>query len=191
MVVNKLILHPSNPSDVPVAGQDTVAALRDVGLTSERFQLDSRRHFVPGDNFLSLITFLGCSPAIEIAPPATEALEDAAGAGRFCHILVGNTLPAPQLRTDSKGRARCPACHKTWPPFTKGYQGPASIILACAHCHAQYPASQLSWRRTAGVARLFVEIWGIYPAEAVPVDSLMDRLSSLTNSPWAWFYTTQ
>jgi hypothetical protein len=190
MAAYKLILHPNDPSAMPVAGPDTVAALQAIGLTGKSFLLDGQRHFLPGDNFLSLITFLGCSPAIEISPADTDTLEEAARAGRFCHILAGDPLTAPELRVDINGRARCPACQKTWTPFSDGYQGPGTVILPCPHCHVPRAASQLGWHRTAGIARLFVEIWGVYPAEAIPADNLIKQLSSVTDSSWSWFYTT-
>lgn len=190
MAANKLILHPTAPSAMPIARQATTAALHAIGLTGERFQLDGRQHFLPGDRFLSLVTFLGCSPAIEIAPAGADTLEEDARAGRFCHILIGDPLPVPQLRVGSNSRTRCPACQKTWAPFPDGYHGPDTVVVLCPRCHERHIASQLRWRRTAGVARLFIEIWGIYPGEAIPGDNLISRLSALTDSSWAWFYTT-
>jgi hypothetical protein len=63
--------------------------------------------------------------------------------------------------------------------------------MACGHCHADSPFWKWNWRQTAGVARLFVDIWGIYPSEAVPGDTLLHTLATLTGSPWVWFYGTR
>lgn len=59
---------------------------------------------------------------------------------------------------------------------------------ACGHVVA---APRARWRHTAGFGRLFVEIPGIYPHEAVPADRLLDALAAATGVRWDYFYTGQ
>lgn len=58
----------------------------------------------------------------------------------------------------------------------------------CANCGENIPMQDVKWRRDAGLGRLFVEITQIFPGEAVPVDHLMKRLSTLPTGGWRYFY---
>ena len=192
MGAHKLILHPADPTALPASGRDPTALLRNIGLIGDSFKLDGKFHYFTGDRFLSLVTFLGCAPTIETTPPAGAVeLADAARAGRFCHIFLSDTLPAPTIRADPRSRARCPVCTKVQTLGDRSTDHRTRITMTCAHCHADSPLRKWNWRQTGGVARLFVDIWGIYPSEAVPGDLLLHTLATFTGSPWIWFYGTR
>jgi hypothetical protein len=190
MAAHKLILHPANPTALPTGERNSAALLRDIGLIGDSSKLDGKYHYFTGDGFLSLVTFLGCAPTIETPPPAGAAeLAEAARARGFCHISLGDTLPAPRLRADPCSRARCPVCRKMQTWSGPGTDDSTRITMSCGHCHVDSPIEECSWRQNGGVARLFVDIWGVYPSEAVPGDLLLHTLATVTESPWVWFYS--
>jgi hypothetical protein len=143
-----------------------------------------------GPRFLELLTFLGCSPYVEVVPPAGLA-DPCQGLARFCHLRVPPFAAGPRLRRSPQGPApRCPRCRAP----VEG--GPADLEAAvrsgtdrvCPRCGRASPAHALDWRQSAGVGRAFLEVWGIHPGEAVPGDELLDTLERLTGGPWHWFY---
>jgi hypothetical protein len=44
------------------------------------------------------------------------------------------------------------------------------------------------FRKTAGFGKVFVEIRGIYPAEAVPGEALLAALKDRTGGTWRYIY---
>jgi hypothetical protein len=190
MAAHKLILHPANPTALPTGERNSAALLRDIGLIGDSFKLDGKCHYFTGDGFLSLVTFLGCAPIIETTPPAgTAELADAARAGRFCHISLSGILSEPRLRADPRSRTRCPVCGKTQTWSGQLTDGSTRITMTCGHCRVDSAIEEWDWRQNGGVARLFVDIWGVYPSEAVPGNRLLHTLATVTGSPWTWFYS--
>ncbi|NIP72715.1 MAG: hypothetical protein GWO16_06610 [Gammaproteobacteria bacterium] len=63
---------------------------------------------------------------------------------------------------------------------------PAGAPLACPECVAALAG--LDWRRAAGVARLFIEIEGVYPHEAAPSAPLLEALRRASGVAWDYFY---
>jgi hypothetical protein len=41
----------------------------------------------------------------------------------------------------------------------------------------------------AGYAQLFIEITDIFPREAIPQQILLDKLASITDVEWLYFYS--
>ena len=140
--------------------------------------------FLVGDRFLQLITFMGCSPHIELEPPAK-------GSNDFCHVLI-HACDAPRLWTGTNTRPpRCPACRKVIDiQVTALLRHRAALPVVCNHCGANHPVDALRWRRDAGFGRVFVEVRSVFPAEAVPVESLLRALAATTGCRWDYFYVT-
>jgi hypothetical protein len=47
----------------------------------------------------------------------------------------------------------------------------------------------MNWRQLAGFGRFFIEVWGIFPHEAVPTEKLLKQLASHTPGvSWSFFY---
>jgi hypothetical protein len=177
-----LFLHPvdagaSCPRDLLV---DT---LRRLGMIDAAWAGAGNAYLV-GHGFLQLITFMGCSPRVELEPPA-------GGDTDFCHIVV-HALDGPRLLAGTNTRPpRCPACRKVIAIDV------ASLLrdrpgrpVVCNHCHARHSLDGLGWRRDAGFGRLFVEIRSVFPGEAVPVDRLVNALAGTTGCHWDYFYLT-
>jgi hypothetical protein len=146
-----------------------------------------------GDNFLQLVSFLGCSPRIELDPPADRATLLAASAGgKFCHLFLRCTASLA-FRTDPQcPPPRCPDCRQPaadWQSAIGAWEkNPAHSGWTCAACGFTGQITALSFRKAAGFGRTFVEIRGIYPSEAVPAEALLTVLQRLTNGPWKTIY---
>jgi hypothetical protein len=193
MPAPKLLLHPADPGTAAVPDDRLAQELQAVGLIAERKLLKNTVFYPVGEHFLQLVTFLGCSPAIELDPPDDpQELERASAAGRFCHIFIdsGEQL---RFRGDSQTRApRCPSCHSPEPEWQARLQswqaGNHEADWICRNCGYRGHVSDLVFRKTAGFSRTFLEIRGIYPAEAVPGPTLLDTLAALTGNVWTSIY---
>mgnify|MGYP001825671206 CR=1 FL=1 len=138
-----------------------------------------------GDRFLQLVTFMGCSPHIELEPrwPGDED---------FCHVRL-HQFAEPVLMVGSNTRPpRCPGCRKAAGKDPAAFTGlHADASVSCAKCGETYRFTALDWRRSAGLASLFVEVRSVFPGEAVPVDALLDGLAAMTGGRWTYFYLTR
>jgi len=109
MPAPKLLLHPADPGTAAVPDDRLAQELQAVGLIAERKLLKNTVFYPVGEHFLQLVTFLGCSPAIELDPPDDpQELERASAAGRFCHIFIDS---GEQLRFRGDSQTRAPGHH--------------------------------------------------------------------------------
>ena len=193
MPANKLILLPTDAHAGIEDCSQLAATLQHAGLISSVREYQGGRFYPSGDRFLQLISFLGCSPSIELDPPQDSTrLDQAIAEGRFCHVqlVCGPTL---HLRADRQTRPpRCPACGRPimdWSTFIKHWQAnPADTAWSCADCGKHARLTDWDFGKTAGLGKVLVEISGIYPAEAVPTGALLQVLTGLTGSPWRYIY---
>jgi hypothetical protein len=193
MAAHKLLLLPANPSAKAV-GLDVLAGhLQANGLIGAPVELQDGHFYPTGDRFLQLITFLGCSPLIELEPPANPAeLESASAAGRFCHVYLRETS-AIQFRADAATpHPRCRQCRAPQPEWRTWLQAwradPVQDSWSCEACGFAGHLTDLVFRKTAGFGKTWVEIRGIHPSEAVPGEALLSTLRSLTHCNWNTLY---
>jgi len=194
MSAHKLLLHPQDPDCVPVVKAAALAgALQEIGFIGAPVPIDGTVFYPTGVNFLQLLSFLGCSPAIELAPPADAAtLERARANGSFCHVYVSCT-DTLQFRADPRTPApRCPACRRPahdWRTRLAAWQeDPARIEWMCNACGYSGRLTDLVLRKSAAFARNWVEVRGIYPSEAVPGEALLAHLRALNGCRWQYIY---
>ena len=193
MAAHKLILLPADPDCTPVTSTALADSLQSIGLLGAASDINGATYYPTGDHFLQLITFLGCSPMIELEPPADhEMLADASREGRFCHVFLecSDTL---RFRCDPRTPPpRCPQCRAPladWPTILQAWRDdPANDHCHCPQCNASARITELGFRKTAGFGRTFVEIRGIHPSEAVPVEALLNTLKTLTHCAWSTIY---
>lgn len=175
-----LLLHPIAADWTGVAADVVVGRLARAGL------LDPTRRaadgwYAVGDNFLSLVTFMGCAPAIrfEADPEAPQA--------EYCRVRVRRCPEAPCfVAAQHLPVPRCPACRA--PVGVDAAALAAGAAARCPRCGVVTPIPLLNWKRAAGYARVFVEIGGVYPGEALPTDQLMSELGDLSGCAWRHFY---
>ena len=183
----KLLLYPTDITPIPDLEARLRSALSELGLLGAPFELDGRRHFEAGDRFLELVSLVGCSPALELAPPDDPgARAEAARLGRFCHLHLGPLFPIPVWRAGSRARPRCPRCRAS---------APAPQVLnaggRCRACGGQSAPETWRWRHQGARARLFLEIWGIHESEAAPTPGLTQPIESITDTPWSYCFVDE
>lgn len=193
MSAYKLLLHPADPDCTPPAATTLAAGLQAIGFIAAPVAVADGVFYPTGANFLQLVSFLGCSPAIELEPPADPAaLATARERGSFVHVYIDS---GPRLRLRAANGApppRCPACRQPvadWHAAVSAWrEDPAALAWTCRHCGHAARLTDLQFRRTAAFARAWVEVRGIYPSEAVPNDALLARLRELAGCDWRYLY---
>lgn len=192
MPAHKLLLHPQD-IDFHLPVRDLAAPLQAIGLIGPPRQLGEGRFYPVGEHFLHLVTFLGCSPAIELDPPAEpDRLASASASGAFCHVLLESGT-RPRLRHDPRTPpARCPHCREPLPNWTglcaSARLDPVHTVWKCPACGHSGDFTRLRLRKSAAVASCWVEIRGIYPSEAVAGDTLLHTLHALGGGHWQTVY---
>ena len=173
---NALYLYPTIP-DWHCEPETITSTLDAIGLIADAIP-DKPNCFFTGSQFLNLITFLGCAPTIQF-----DATHDRA---EFCFIRLISTDDIKLIKTSSLSRPpHCPHCKKAvkrWQDYS------TETAWECPHCANTAPAYDYDWRRTAGFARIFIEITDIYPKEAIPQPSFLKNLATHTSVDWDYFY---
>ena len=90
MPVNQLILCPERPELVPSDTAALLQRLHAIGFIADTLTFEGREHYRPGEDFLQLITFLGCSPVVALGEPGATGDE-------FCHIQFDGPSAKPQF----------------------------------------------------------------------------------------------
>jgi hypothetical protein len=194
VAVHKLVLYPAQVDRPAVETATLLAALRAIGLVAAPACHDPAYGYRAGDHFLQLVSFLGCSPAIELDPPADPGeCERACASGSLCHIRLPAMEHRIRFRADDRLPApRCPHCRKTedrWPLLIERWHAnPHVERWACRECGYRGRLFDLNFRHRGAFGRRFIDIWGIHPAEAVPGESLLTTLGELSGGDWRYMY---
>lgn len=186
-MAHKLILHAADPAHRPPDVRAMTATLADIGLVDSPLPGLAAAWYA-GDAFLSHVIFLGCSPQVDFRPRDPEQ----AAAGHFCHVRYQWQEAGPVFRS-SAGRLqpRCPGCRgqlEQWQELVRDWPSDREATVCCAGCGRSLQSSELDWRQCAGFGRWFLEIWNIYPHEAVPTEGLITRLEQVADTPVRYFY---
>ena len=185
----KLVFQCVEPDFVPADVKVLIHELQNIGFIGEKWQTDgtsiSGERYLIGERFLSLVTFMGCAPAIELEPsldPATEQPDST----EFCHIEIE---PIEEKIKFIRGSdfliSRCPHCrqrHANWQSI------PENLLYACDKCKVETHLSLYDWKNTAGCGRFFISLHGIYPQEAIPTSHLLQSFENITGKKWTYFY---
>jgi hypothetical protein len=178
----RLVLAPEDPLRAVPAAQLIHHLLR-CGFIGGA--LATEGSYVVGPAFLQLVTFMGCSPHIELAPPPEG--------GSFCQVRVPGPTEHPRLLLGRNTRPpRCPACRARIDPWREHIAAweatPDTPVMTCAFCGVSRAPVELGWRRDAGFARQYIAVEDVFPGEAVPVPALMQGLRRATDLGWDYFY---
>lgn len=173
-----LVFHPTDPTFKPAALAKLVSSLQQHGFIGERWQATSGERYLIGDKFLSLVTFMGCSPYIALEPP--QHGED------FCHIEISAIYDQLQFILGSPHPvSRCPQCRHRQADWQ---ELPADLQYDCPKCGGQFSLTELDWQHNAGYGHCFVSVHGIYPQEAIPTTHLLSILEQAFGVPCSYFY---
>lgn len=163
---------PGEPPPLP----PLIERLRGIGFLGAPLEQGG---FLVGERFMQLVSFMGCSPFLQLEPPAD-------GSDRFCRILFDGPLPRPRVHPDRSGRPpRCPHCRGAVSEWRERFKGEGEI--ACRHCGGVQTLDSLDWGRYAGAGRLFMEVREIYPGDGTPSDTLLACLQD-AGTGWHWFW---
>lgn len=180
----KLVFCAKNPNYIPEDISYIVRSLQQLGFLADRWQAPESvtgERYLIGDSFLSLVTFMGCAPAIELQP-----IQGQPDSTDFCHIEIEELKPTIEfIRGSEHLISRCPHCrqrHANWATL------PATLSYACDKCNIETHLSEYDWKKTAGCGRFFISLHGIYPQEAIPTSHLLQTLEEITNTTWDYFY---
>lgn len=180
----KLVFCAKDPDYVPAKTSDVIDGLQKIGFLGDKWQspesITGERYLI-GDSFLSLVTFMGCAPAIELEP-----IEEQPDSTDFLHIEIEEIKSTIEfIRGSDHLISRCPHCrqrHTEWKSL------PATMKYACDKCGVESHLSEFDWKNTAGCGRFFVSLHGIYPQEAIPTSHLIQTLEKISNVSWDYFY---
>jgi len=177
MSTSRLIFFPASTDDT-FGSQSTLETLINSQFIIS--EAHDTHHYLPGDRFLNLITFLGCSPNINLFPVDGES---------HCFIsLIEHTDSAHCVGFTKTAKPKCPNCTKRIADWKiSGWQLPGKLCN-CDKCQLQTPYSQLNWKHECGFARCGFMVNHIYPHEAVPTDQLMDLLKQASGFKWDYSY---
>ena len=180
----QLVFHAKNPEYIPESVSHIIEALQGIGFIADKwesFDAGLGNLYLIGDSFLSLVTFMGCAPAIELEPLADEPEST-----EFCHIEIEDIKPNVEfVRGAEHIVSRCPCCrqrHADWKVI------PENFLYTCDKCKVESHLSEYDWKNTAGVGRFFISLHGIYPQEALPTSSLLQTLEKISGTEWTYFY---
>jgi Zn ribbon nucleic-acid-binding protein len=187
-------LCPVDPDCPAIDSAVLTDRLQAIGLAGNAVAVGTESIYPTGERFLQLVSFLGCSPAIELDLPDDPVERMAAcAAGQACHIRISQSGSQPRFRADSRrAAARCPACRQPvadWETRIAAWRSnPADSGWHCSHCAHEGRVFDLNFRKSAGFGHTFIEIWGIHPSEAVPVTTLLDALENISRCKWKTLY---
>lgn len=174
------MLYPRHSDDCVTDISALADCLRDAGFIGEA--LDAG-HFLPGDQFLSLLSFLGCSPNIRLHPEDGE---------QFCHVHITE----PKARAECLGftsniRPGCPACKQRLTDWrsASGWRY-ADGEISCPKCAGRFRMDGLRWRQECGYGRSAIEVAWIHPHEAVPAEKLLSILERHSDFDWTYCYAS-
>jgi len=176
----RLLLVPSDVTTPLPELSQLLACVSGRGLTGERLD-EEGRILAAGPRFPELITFLGCSPYLRLDP-------DPSGGEAFCHVGVRGPFERPRLIVGRNTRPpRCPGCHRQ---IVEWQAGLGDETIHCHQCGGVFPLESIAWRRNGGFGRLFLELFNVFPGEAVPSEELLGALREITPSrgEWGYFY---
>ena len=180
----RLVFCATVPDYVPSHPDAFIRSLQDVGFIGEKWhspETVSGERYLIGDAFLSLVTFMGCAPAIDLEP-----LADNPDSTEFCHVEIEPVKDQVEfIRGSDHLVSRCPHCrqrHANWQTL------PESLTYSCDKCQATLHLADFDWKKTAGCGRFFICLHGIYPQEAIPTSSLLQTLEKISDTKWDYFY---
>lgn len=180
----QLVFHAANPNYAPNDILDVVKILQEIGFIDEKWSAPQSvlgERYLIGDSFLSLVTFMGCAPAIKLEP-----LIEQPESTEFCHLEINAAAEKVKFILGGEHTvSRCPHCrqrHANWKEI------PKTLVHRCDKCQREIPLSEYDWKNTAGSGRFFIRLHGIYPQEALPTSTLLQELETISNTKWNYFY---
>lgn len=168
----RLYLYPDDPVFIASA-PDLESRLLDLQFIDRKLE---NNRYSTGSSFVSLLTFMGCSPNIELEPQENKP---------FCYIEI-NTADKPIFISGKNAKkAACLHCKK---PLSLQLLKIPENQMSCPNCNQAIDIGKLNWRKSAFIASSWICIGNIYELEAVPNDQLLKALENETGVRWKHAY---
>ncbi len=190
----RLVLHPQDANYAPESSGLIQEVLRDARFIGEACSIvnsdDTQQAFMVGEQFLQLLTFMGCSPNINLLPQHE-------GDRDFCHVVLSPVFVQPHFRSHERDVfARCPECGRRdtgWQAQIERWQADPSLNeYVCPHCDKSLSLYDLRWRQMGGFGRFFIDVFSIFPQEGIPTGNLLSALETASAAqPWTYFFTNR
>ncbi len=175
----KLYLYPEDP-DAPVENAGLKSTLADCKFIGP---LIEKNRYQAGEQFLSLLCFMGCSPNIELEPQNDRP---------YCYIEIPESSAEKRFIAGRNTRKlQCPGCKQT-------VNNAKALIndaienkvdfFECPECNQRIDLETINWRKSAFIAKSWIAVGNIYEAEAIPDDKLLGQLELATGNPWKFAY---
>lgn len=178
MNTGRMLLAPQEPSQ-KIDLDRIVPLLTDLQLIAEPLNAD-KNSYLAGDRFMALISFAGCSPFLRFQPESEDDQD-------FCHIRL-HANEQPKLWTGINSRApKCSHCQTTIKDWREQIQQQQQE-LACQQCQQVSSTTAVNWGKHAGTGATAMEIFSVFPGEAVPSPTLLNSLKQLNGLEWRYFY---
>ena len=172
---------PDTRTSIPQDINRLKALLLDIGFISAT---DKLPYYLPGNEFINLLAFLGCSPEIRLRPEDGDS---------YCQVVMSDIGDkASCLGFNTTVKPKCPGCKTNldqWQHIPEWKH--AHTLLSCSHCDTETELYKLKWRHECGYGRFAIRIRYIYPHEAVPSETLLSALENTTGFSWTYCYITQ
>ncbi|MCK5726876.1 MAG: hypothetical protein KAH22_08650 [Thiotrichaceae bacterium] len=176
---NFLALHPVNASNT-ISLEHISHKLLEIKFINKQ---EATWRFELGDKFLSYITFLGCSPDIELSPHPSKP---------YSYITLSSTNNIQFHSGKNIKIPHCKHCKKSLDgSITLLKNNPIKQPINCLHCHHEVDILRLNWRKSGFFAHCAIYIGNIYEAEAVPTESLLAKLLEISGFEWKYSYLRQ
>ena len=128
--------------------------------------------FQGGKHFLNYISFIGCSPVVELNHSIDEQHPNA------IYIELKFSSEAMFFHRKKYIVPNCPHCEQ------QIILNQFSIKQPCQFCDAPLDLGQLDWKRRAFFSSSVIFIQGIFENEAIPDSIFLDALQEITHLPW-------
>jgi hypothetical protein len=176
MSITSLFIAPADPAQAPSL-RCIEAVLEGLAIIAEPL---GPHRFAAGDGFSRHVIFAGCSPYLVTQAPGKGDLA-------FCHVALHGPFATPRLVTGPNSvRPRCPHCRRRiddWRERLPAWKQSAATVV-CEGCGTVQAPVRLDWRQHAIGGRVLIEMRNVFPAEATPSDTLLQRLEADSGMPW-------
>ncbi len=180
---NQLVLYCQLPVSKPVSRKLVHNKLLEIGLISAINAPTNTVVFPTGLQFNNLVSFVGCSPILNLD---SEQAENEFGLAKI-EIEIPQASNEEYFLFGENTRApKCPICSTTINAWRSNLT--TDYLIRCSHCNSDIDLKNLAWGKYAAYTCFYIAINGIYQREAIPLDSFLKSLELVFNAEVKYCY---
>lgn len=188
-----LVLAPVNQGNLITDQSCIVDLLSRLQLIGNPLLQNNIQYYQVGNEYLNLISFLGCSPTFEFSIPSDikqSGLDSTNNKYYYIKIIIESNKTR-FMHSDFSVKARCPNCRKHLPNWKKlivDWTASNTSQFQCVFCQIMSNVEKIEWGKSAGFVSTSIELYGIQAELAVPSDKLLDSLGDSSKTKWKYFF---